>query len=216
MWYRIVLVIWAGLVLVGCAGAAEDGTGAATPVSGVEADTLPTLVVPLGDVALADEQVVAEASYAFRPVATWAVETRSGIAAISPPTASPATGPSIVLTVGTLEDLNIEGVSTSAIASLDELIAALLKSLDMETTALTLEPPAQVAIGGQPGQVVRFRSAGFGNLEGAVGGQMAAALLDGGRVFVMLGIASPPEQWQAEAEFIAVLGSMRFVLPAAE
>lgn len=200
---RIFLIIGSIIWLVACTGSAE------TPAGQGDASSSPA--APPVNISLDNEQIITEGGYAFRPVTGWSVETRSGITTISPPTTTSETGPSLVLTTGALKDLNVEGITGSSIASSTALFDALLKSLDFETASLTLETPREVTIGGQPGQVVRFRSQGFGNLESEATGQIAAALLDEGRAFVILGLASPPETWQVDAEFTAMLESVRFV-----
>jgi hypothetical protein len=175
----------------------------ATPVAS------PTSHLP--DVALADEQAVSEGGYAFRPVEDWTVETQSGIAVLRPPDVDPNEGPTIVLTLGPLDTLNIDGVSSDSIESLDDLCAALTKSLEQESPGIALETAHTIDIETLPGCMVRFESTGFADIETAVAGQIAGALPDNERAFVMFGLATPPERYQTEAEFAAVLASVRFL-----
>jgi hypothetical protein len=112
--------------------------------------------------------------------------------------------------------LNIEGVSTSDIVSTETFYDAMTTSMEAEAIDLEMRKRGDILIDEQTVQVANFRGDGFGNIESEVGGRIAVALLDTDRAFVMLGMASPADQWQHEAEFTAVLESVRFVEPAAQ
>ncbi len=228
---RVVVVCWLILgIVTACAG-----TGGVSPVPQEEAEEMATAVAetPAHDGAdatatdspeptataepaltLGEEQVVEQGGFAFQPIDGWEVEIQRAIAAMRPAEADPQQGPTIVLGVSTLEALNIEGVSTSDMETADELFAGVLASLDLETAAMTLEDVEEVTVDGQPARAVRFSSSGFANIEDDATGYIVAALFDDTSVFVMLGLASPPEAWQHDAAFAAVRDSVR--LQAAE
>lgn len=193
MWFRWLAILISIGGLTGCAG------GAAPPV------------------ALAEERVVAVAGVAFRPPADWLVEERAGIVSMSPPETSPATGPTLVLTANSLENLNIEQITPATIEAIDDWLAAFLSTLERETATIHTEPdpPETLTIGGAPGRALNFRATGFGDIEAEVTGRAALALLDDNRVFVLLGLAAAPAAWEdAEtAHFNAVLQSVRFLEP---
>jgi hypothetical protein len=197
---------------------AEENPAPSETPTGQEKEETETTATPgasptsrLPDVALADEQAVSQKGYPFRPVEGWTVETQSGIAVLRPSNVDPNEGPTIVLTLGPLDTLNIDGVSSDSIESLDDLCEALTKSLEQESPGIALETAHTIDIETLPGCMVRFESTGFADIETAVAGQIAGALPDNERAFVMFGLATPPERYQTEAEFAAVLASVRFL-----
>jgi hypothetical protein len=177
------------------------------------ATAAPTATPTPAGPALGEEQVVAEAGYAFRPLTGWTVDVQGGVAGMRPPDADPEAGPSIAITVGNLEQLNIEDVSSRSLETSQDFFDAVRAGIQRETQSITFEDAQPVTIDGHDAYAASFRSMGFANLETEVAGQMSAALIEETRGFVMFGIATPPDQWQHSAEFAAVRDSVR-VLPA--
>ncbi len=212
----MVVLVSLGILLAACGSA---NITEAPPTSGDSEATAAATDAPTPPPSgpqLGEEQVLDAAGLALRPLEDWDVETQHGVVAMSPPDAAAATGPTIVVTVGSLDELNIEGVSTSDIVSTETFYDAMVTSMEAETIDLETRNRSDATIDDQTVQVANFRGDGFGNIESEVGGRIAVALLDTDRAFVMLGMASPAEQWQHEAEFTAVLESVRFVEPAAQ
>jgi hypothetical protein len=203
--------------LAACGGTsdtAETDTTATPSVAETAPDTeaATTTPTPAGP-ALGDEQVVAEAGYAFRPLADWTVDVQGGVAGMRPPDADPEAGPSIAITVGNLEELNIEDVSSRSLETSQDFFEAVRSGIQRETQSITFEEPQAITIDGHDAYAAPFQSMGFGNLETEVAGRVSAALIEETRGFVMFGIATPPDQWQHSAEFEAVRDSVR-ILPA--
>jgi hypothetical protein len=158
-----------------------------------------------------EERPASRFDYEFQPVAGWEVERQQNVAGMSPPDASAETGPAIALTVGNLENLYVENVSSSDIATSRDLYDALIAGIELETMNLELDTPEEITVDGHTAFRVGFRSTGFGNIESDVAGQLAVGLIDEQHSFVMLGMASPPDAWRYDAEFANVLASLRFV-----
>lgn len=177
------------------------------------ATAAPTATATPAGPALGEEQVVAEAGYAFRPLTGWTVDVQGGVAGMRPPDADPEAGPSIAITVGNLEELNIEDVSSRSLETSQDFFEAVRSGIQRETQSITFEEPQAITIDGHDAYAAPFQSMGFGNLETEVAGRVSAALIEETRGFVMFGIATPPDQWQHSAEFEAVRDSVR-ILPA--
>jgi hypothetical protein len=158
-----------------------------------------------------EERPASQFDYEFQPVAGWEVERQQNVAGMSPPDADAETGPAIALTVGNLENLYVENVSSSDIETSRDLYDALIAGIELETMNLELDTPEEVTVDGQTAFTTGFRSTGFGNIESDVAGRLAVALLDEHHGFVMLGMASPPDAWRYDEEFANVLSSLRFV-----
>jgi hypothetical protein len=206
-------------VLAACGGTndtVETDNPAASSMTGPEPDVAtaaPTASPPPAGPALGEEQVVAEAGYAFRPLTGWTVDVQGGVAGMRPPDADPEAGPSIAITVGNLEQLNIEDISSRSLETSQDFFDAVRAGIQRETQGITFEEAQPMTIDGHDAYAASFRSMGFANLETEVAGQMSAALIEGTRGFVMFGIATPPDQWQHTAAFEAVRDSVR-ILPA--
>jgi hypothetical protein len=203
--------------LTACGGT-SDTAETDTPTTPSVAETASateaaTATPPPAGPALDDEQVVAEAGYAFRPLAGWTVDVQGGVAGMRPPDADPEAGPSIAITVGNLEELNIEDISSRSLETSQDFFEAVRSGIQRETQSITFEEPQAITIDGHDAYAAPFQSMGFGNLETEVAGRVSAALIEETRGFVMFGIATPPDQWQHSAEFDAVRDSVR-ILPA--
>lgn len=209
------------LLLASCAAGtpAPTATPAATalpPATPTAAATASPTEAPLPTLPPlpADLEVVAVAGYAFRVPAGWQHQQTGGIALLEPPAASPISGMvTLVLSGGAPADLVIEEVSTSKIASLDELSEALLTSLEQESIGLEVEAREDLLIDGQPAHLIRASSAGFGDLEQPVAIELIAAMPAADRVFVLLCTASPPDAWEDQAMLDELLASVRLFAP---
>jgi hypothetical protein len=225
------LLIWSSIVLAACgvAGSASIPTSTPPPSPTIERATAtetpdysPTpspdatvlsdeLATPTASAANT-EQIMDSAGFAFQPVPGWLLEIHENVATMSQPDMTPTANLVIVLTGGTLEQLNIEGVSGSSIETIDDFFEALVKSLEQESPEITLEATEDRTIGGHSGRLARFQgSTGFADIETAAGGYIAATLPDENRAFVLFGLASPPDLCQCDAEISTVLDSIRFL-----
>ncbi|NJL06560.1 MAG: hypothetical protein HC911_16990 [Chloroflexaceae bacterium] len=209
------------LVLCLLLGSCAAGTPAppATPAATLIplATTLPTEApLPTLPTFPADLTVMPTAGYAFRIPAGWQMQQAGGIATLEPPANSPQSGTvTLVLNGGNPTNLVIEEVSTSKIASLEDLSTALLTSLEQETLGMEIEAREELVLDGQPAHLIRARSAGFGDLEQAVQIRLIATLPARDRAFVLLGIASPPDAWDADAVLQDLIQSLRLFAPTA-
>jgi hypothetical protein len=196
------------------AAAATDGTEP-TPTRPDAEPTTPTEpstpAEPTPALTLGEEQEVAEAGYAFQPLEDWAVESQLGVVGMRPPDADPQGGPSIAITVGRLERLYIEGVSSSSIASSEDLLDAIIAGIERETMNLDMSEPQEMTVDDVPALVVGFESTGFGDIEREVAGRLGVALVDETRGMLMFGLATPPDRWQHDGAFDAVLQNLRFL-----
>jgi hypothetical protein len=166
---------------------------------------------PTPTLAMGEEQEIAEAGYAFQPLEDWAVESQLGVVGMRPPDADPQGGPSIAITVGRLERLYIEGVSSSSIASSEDLLDAIIAGIERETMNLDMSEPQEMTVDDVPALVVGFESTGFGDIEREVAGRLGVALVDETRGMLMFGLATPPDRWQHDGAFDAVLQNLRFL-----
>jgi hypothetical protein len=204
-------------MLAACSGSntrtdTENSATSSMAESAADTDPTPTPTPTPAGPPLGDEQVIAEAGYAFRPLAGWTVEVQGGVAGMRPPDADPETGPSIAITVGNLEQLNIEEVSSRSLETSQDFFEAVRSGIQRETLSITFEEPQSATVDGYDAYAAPFQSTGFANLETEVAGQVSAALIEEERGFVMFGIATPPDQWQHTAEFEAVRDTVR-ILP---
>lgn len=239
------------LLLAGCGTAppqpqATESADEAT-VTTEEPATAPT---PTPDVLGVEQTVTVDGlvgaeGYAFRPPRGWQVDTAAGITTMQPPAEAEEDAADsrpervMVLSVVALEQLNIEGVTTDRVLSLDDLYEGLLTSLEQETLEFLPGEPGEITVDGVAGRLLPFTSVGFSEMEGPLQGYLAVALLDkqgmledlpedaveaditGVQVFVMLDLqalpadAAPdaaPGRNAAEQElFQAVLESVRFL-----
>jgi hypothetical protein len=230
-------VVWATLLLAACGGgadvptdeaqtplaAADDNAGNTTDDTstdtgstdnGEPAATATPAASPTADepaLSLADEIEVTNAGYAIQPIEGWTLEQSGKIISMTAPDADPASGPTIVITVGSLEELNISEVNIDEISSLDAFYEAMTASLEQETAQVTLGEPNDTTVADLPARIVPFTSTGFGGVEGETAGQLAVALIDEEHALVMLGVASPPELWIEEESFNALFQTVRLL-----
>ncbi len=203
------------LLLSSCAAGTPAPSPAITPT--LYASAIPTEAPqPTLPTFPADLTVMPTAGYAFRIPADWQMRQAGSIATLEPPATSPQSGMvTLVLNGGDPTKLVIEEFSTSTIASLEDLSSALLTSLEQETLDMQIEAREELVLDGQPALLIRARSAGFGDLEQAVQIRLIASLPAPNRAFVLLGLASPPDAWQADAALLELLQSLRLFAPTA-
>jgi hypothetical protein len=213
------VVLLCGLMVLaacgGSGGSADVGNPATSSMSESASDTASadetSTPTPAGP-PLGAEQVVEAAGYAFRPIEGWTVDVQGGVAGLRPPDVTSETGPAIAITVGNMEQLNIEEVSTNSLTTSQDFFEAVQSGIERETLSVTFEESQAVTVDGYDAYTAPFQSNSFANVEAEVAGRVSAALIESTRGFVMFGLATPPDQWQHDAEFAAVRDSIR-ILP---
>jgi hypothetical protein len=154
--------------------------------------------------------VTNDEQFSFQPPPGWHTLSFSGTIATHPQAASRKHGPVIAMMDGTLEELNIPNESTGKITSTEAFFPIMIQNLHDEMFALTITDEETGEIGGYPAYIANITGSGFGDIEEPFAGRVAMALLAQDRVFVMMGIASPAEQWEQESRFDELLGSITF------
>jgi cytochrome c len=179
-----------------------------------EPETPQEIAIGVGEAVVPDANrgvTLEEEGYAFHLPAGWRARSFGGKLAVRPEGGGGPGGPVIAMKAGTLSDLNIPNVSTTALTVTDEFFRVISETVRQETANVVLDEVASLRIGAAPGWVATLRGSGFGDIEGEVFGRFAVALGDQSRVFVMMGLASPPAAWDADPVFGAMLRSVRFV-----
>jgi len=176
--------------------------------------------------------LAADDGFSFQPVEGWLASYVDGKVVIRPSDAGYNNGPIIAMNTGTLKDLNFPNVSTSKLTTTEKLFDALLERFALETHAVTLTSVATVSIGGHQGRLARLSGWGLGDIETDINGRFAIVMIDedsdpapgagnrsaadgdeeaaSPRLFVMMGLATPPTAWNVDAEFEQVLQSVQF------
>ncbi|NJN68084.1 MAG: hypothetical protein HC884_15920 [Chloroflexaceae bacterium] len=190
--------------------APADLAAAATP----EPETLQEVAIGTGEAVVPDASglvVVEEGGYAFRLPEGWQALAFHGRVAVRPigDESVGRTGPVIAMASGTLSDLNIPNVSTSTLTVTDTFFQVISETIRQETAGVMLHDIGVWNLREAPGQVATLQGNGFGDIEGDVFGRFAIALVDQSHVFVLMGLASPPDAWDADAAFAAILQSVR-------
>lgn len=171
--------------------------------------------------------LAADDGFSFQPVEGWLASSVDGKVVIRPQDAGYNNGPIIAMNTGTLNDLNFPNVSTSKLTTTEKLFDALLERFALETHAVTLTSVAETSIGGHQGRIATLSGWGLGDIETDINGRFAIVMIDedsdadtgaadeeeeaaSPRLFVMMGLATPPTAWNVDAEFEQVLQSVQF------
>ncbi len=159
----------------------------------------------------ASGMIAADAGYQFQPPEGWHTGEFTVTIVTRPPEASYTSGPVITMRQDLIENLNIPNEKPTKITSTVELLDLLLTNFEEETGLISLEEVQDTEIGGAPARVARFQGRGFGDLDvDDVAGRVAFAVVDEEEVFVMLGLATPPENWTIDDAFDTMLASITF------
>ena len=159
----------------------------------------------------ASGMITADAGYQFQPPEGWHTGGFTATIVTRPPEASYTSGPVITMRQDVIKNLNIPNEKPTKITSTVELLDLLVTNFEEETGLLTLEEVADTEIGGAPARVATFQGRGFGDLDvDDVAGKVAFAVVDEEHVFVMLGLATPPEHWAIGDAFDTMLASITF------
>ncbi len=154
--------------------------------------------------------VTNDKQFSFQPPSGWHTLSFSGTIATHPQTASRNHGPVIAMMDGTLDELNIPNKRTGKITSTETFFPIMIQNLHDEMFTLTIADEETGEIGGYPAYIANITGSGFGDIEEPFAGRVAMALLAQDRVFVMMGMATPAEQWEQESLFDELLGSITF------
>lgn len=174
---------------------------------------LPTATIAPGDTVTpdADGYVVADDGFAFQPVEGWDIGAFDKTLITRPEDATYEQGPVIAIRHDLVKNLNIPNVKTSKMTVTTEFLDAMFINFEDETAEIVFTDEEDTEIGGAQARVASFAGIGFGDLDvDEVKGRIAVAKVGEKHTFVMIGIASPPDAWDADAVFESMLQSVRF------
>jgi cytochrome c len=150
--------------------------------------------------------------FTFQPIEGWHTGMFTDTVITRPEDAGFQSGPVVAIRTDLISNLNIPNEDTESITITQEFLDLMFTNFEEETGDVTLSDVQEREIAGAPGRIATFEGFGFGDIEtDDVAGQLVVAKVDELHTFVMMGLATPPDEWDIADEFETILQSVEFI-----